>query len=183
MPIASSASALAALLLGVTAAPPLAREPSAGEAATSVSYRVEGSRTLLSIRTGTGPRRALRVRRDATVSPTAEPTSVRVIGELEGAAVILVDTYPSIPGGMSYCQAGEESFLRVISVRRSPPVETFRAKVGSCREDIELASPGIEWAAGSATLRIHWLSGPTGKPETRTVRIGSDGKPVHSGER
>lgn len=147
--------------------------------------RAQRSRTRLEVRTRSGARYSLWVRRDAQASPTAAPTSVRVVGELEGVALLIVDTYPSVPGGLSYCQAGEESFLRVISLARGPPVETFRVKVGSCREDIELTPPGIEWDPGSATLTVHWLLGPTerGKPETRTVRIGSDGRPLRSSGR
>jgi hypothetical protein len=121
----------------------------------------------------------VRVQRDKDVSAKAEPTRVEVLGEVKDIAIILVDTHPSIPGGMSYCQAGEERFLRIISISKKPPEEAFCVKIESCRDNIELVSPGIEWLPESSILRIHWLLGPSAKgmPEVRTIRIGADGSP------
>jgi hypothetical protein len=101
-----------------------------------------------------------------------------VAGEVPGVAVVVVDTYPSAAGGMSLCQAGEERFLRVIALAAPRPAETYRAKVASCRDNVELGSAGIEWRPDSATVRVHWLSGPGGRgvAETRAVRIGPDGR-------
>jgi hypothetical protein len=59
--------------------------------------------------------------------------------------VVLVDSYPSIPGGLSMCQAGEERFLRVVASTGGKAEETFRLKVASCRENLELAAPALEW--------------------------------------
>jgi len=145
----------------------------------SVVYSIKNSKTRFDIRDQTGKSYLIWVKRDATVSPKAQPTGVNVVGEIKGGAIILVDTYPSIPGGMSYCQAGEEQFLRVISISKKTAKETFCVKITSCRDNIELASPGIEWLPESSTLRIHWLLGPTvkGIPENRSIRIGADGKP------
>jgi len=56
------------------------------------------------------------VERDANVAKDATPEKIRIVGVIKGIAIILVDTYRSIPGGMSYCQAGSESFLRVVSI-------------------------------------------------------------------
>ena len=173
-------SASAALLLAFfLQAPARGLESTAPAAATVSSPAVRNAKTRLEIRTPAGTRHVLWLKRDATVSATARPTAVEVIGEVKGAAVVLVDTYPSLPGGMSYCQAGEERFLRVVSILKNPPRETFRVKVASCRDNIELAAPGIEWLPGAATLRLRWLPGaaPKGLAEERTLVIGRDGKP------
>src|SRR6185369_12194967 len=109
------------------------------------SFRVStvGGWTQVEIRRE-GGREILRLERDATVAPVSQPSRVQLIGEIPAAAIILVDTYPSVPGGMSLCQAGEESFLRIISLRRRPAIATLRVKLGSCRDDIELVSPGVD---------------------------------------
>jgi hypothetical protein len=157
----------------------LAQDPVALAAPDSIPNSRESSTSRLEIHTQEGKRYVLRVLRDSTVPSKAQPSEVRVVGELRGSAIIVVDSYRSKPGGMSYCQAGHERFLRIVTVLSKPPQETFRVKIESCRENIELASPGIEWSPESSTLRIHWLLGPSGKgtPEERTVRIGRDGKP------
>ena len=79
---------------------------------------------------------------------------------------------------MSYCQAGEERFLRVIEIASKRPTETYRVKLESCRDNIELASPGLKWSPETKSLNIHWLSAPgqIGKSEDRTLTIGTDGK-------
>jgi hypothetical protein len=115
--------------------------------------------------------------RDTTVAESAPPVALRIIGEIPGAAIVLSDTYRSLPGGLSYCQAGKEQFLRVISVAHRRPEETIRLKTSSCRENIELASPGIEWQPETATLTIHWLMGPNRQQEAenRTYRVTTGG--------
>jgi hypothetical protein len=168
------------LLLGIVAfAAAQVHDSVATASGSSISYSTKNSKTRLEIRTHGGRRYVVWVRRDTTVSPKAQPAKIEVVGEIKGAAIILVDTYPSIPGGMSYCQAGEERFLRVISISNRTSKEAFRVKLESCRDNIELTSPGVEWQPESSTLRIHWLLGPAAKgmPETRTIRIGPDGRP------
>ncbi|HTS54982.1 MAG TPA: hypothetical protein VMH26_17050 [Burkholderiales bacterium] len=159
----------------------LAQAPLALSAPHAVHDSSEGSKSRLEIRTQEGKRYVLRVLRDSTVPSKSQPSQVQVVGELKGSAIIVVDSYRSKPGGMSYCQAGYERFLRVISVSSKAPKETFRVKIDSCRENIELASRGIEWSPESSTLRIRWLLGPStkGTPEERTVQIGRDGKPSY----
>jgi hypothetical protein len=177
MRIAFWASAL--LLATISCA--AAQRPVAVSAGNLISYcTAESSKTRLEIRTREGARYIVSLERDSTVSRNVKPSDVTVVGEVQGSVVILVDTYPSIPGGLSYCQAGKERFLRVISISKKPPEETIRFKLASCRENIELASPGIEWLPESSTLRIHWLLGPATrqKPEELSIRIGSDGKSV-----
>lgn len=146
----------------------------------SVRYSGKASQTRLTIiAPGKKPQR-VSLARDSTVAARSLPSDIRIVGEIPGEVLILVNTYPSIPGGMSYCQAGEEKFLRAVSIARTPPRETLRIKLGSCLQGIELTGPGLEWDRPSATLRIHWLLGPSrkGEPEERTIRIGPDGAPV-----
>ena len=115
---------------------------------------------------------------DASVVKKSAPEKIEVIGELKQVAIVLIDTYASKPAGMSRCQAGEERFLRIFSLANKTPIETFRLKLESCRDNIELESPGIEWSPVSSTLKINWLFGPTapGKPHSRILIIGPDGR-------
>lgn len=143
----------------------------------TVRATIENVTTRFELQTDSGRRYALTATRDATVSPDAQPR-LDVVGEVGGTAIVLVDTYPSIPGGLSFCQAGEERFLRVIALAGGQAKETLRVKVASCRDNLELAAPAIEWVPESSTVRIHWLLGPnSGMPEVRTIQIGRDGHP------
>jgi hypothetical protein len=140
---------------------------------------VDKARTLFTVPKPPGRTYRLHVERDATVAADMAPASLKLVAEIPGSAVILVDAYPSIPGGISYCQAGEESFLRVIAISGKHPVETYRTKLESCRDNLELASAGLTWSPETKTLDIQWLSAPGngGKPENRTLKIGVGGKP------
>jgi hypothetical protein len=173
------ASALVLLVIVSCAA---AQGPAAVSGRNSISYSAEGSKSRIEIRTPDGARYIVRVERDSTVYPNVEPSNVTEVGEVTGSAVILIDTYPSIPGGLSYCQAGEGRFLRIISISKKGARETMRVKLGSCRDNIELGSRGIEWLPKSSTLHIDWRSGPTTKrkPEELTVRIEPGGNAVVS---
>jgi hypothetical protein len=143
----------------------------------TVTARTANAQTEIEIRTG-GVRRVLDVARDDTVPPDAQPARTDIVGEIPKVAIVVADTYPSVPGGMSLCQAGEERFLRVISLTKNEPEETLRLKLASCRENVELSSPGVQWAQDSGTVSINWLAGPGGDAETRSIRIGPDGKPI-----
>jgi hypothetical protein len=168
------------LLLAIGASPLAKSETSAvtsdrGAAGHAASdYKIK-----LDIRSEAGVSYRVRVSRDGTVSRSAKPTKIEAIGEIAGVAVIFVDTYPSIPGGMSYCQAGEERFLHIVSIKKMPPIETFHEKIESCRDNFELASPGVEWLPESSTIRINKFPSPgaTAASDSQTIRIGSDGKP------
>jgi hypothetical protein len=140
-----------------------------------VGNRTDNGRTSLDLQIG-DRRETVLLDRDNTVSAEAEPGGVDVMA-VSDAGVLLVDRYASIPAGLSMCQAGEERFLRVVSLAGSAPLVALTAKVASCRDDIELADPGLEWDASASTLRINWLSGPSGESEGRTIHIGADGRP------
>ena len=148
------------------------------EATVTAAPPSAGKQPMLEFKLPSGNHYAVPAEYDATVLKGTKPRKIKIVGEVKNSAVVLVDTYPSIPGGMSYCQAGEESFLRVVSLAKKTPVETFRTKLESCRDNIELASPGLVWSAESATLVIHWLQGPTspGQAEKRTLIIDAQGK-------
>ncbi|HXD33134.1 MAG TPA: hypothetical protein VN643_18575 [Pyrinomonadaceae bacterium] len=169
-----------ALILGcIAAAAPQARKPRVSRAPISITSTVQHSKTRLVIRTRVGKRYSLLVSRDSNVSANAQPNKVKVIGVINKTAIILADVYPSIPGSLSYCGAGEESFLRVISVATKPPKETLKLKLESCRENLELDSEGVEWLPQTGTLRIHWLTGPAGNgtPEVREISLTNEGRP------
>jgi hypothetical protein len=148
-------------------------------APSTVEAAAAGDSTRLRIRTGAGATYELTVARDSTVAPNAPPAQAEVVGETPDA-VVVVDTYPSAPLGMSFCQAGEERFLRVVSTRGGRAAETLRLKIASCRENLELATPGLEWLRDSSAVRVRWLVGPggAGAPSARTIRIGPDGRPL-----
>jgi hypothetical protein len=119
---------------------------------------------------------AVDVETDATVAAGTAAHRVETIGELAGRFVVVVDRYPSVPGGLSMCQAGEESFVRIVALGAARPRATFTAKIGSCLQNIELADPGLEWRGETATLRIEWLSNAAGMPETQELVISPDGR-------
>jgi hypothetical protein len=121
---------------------------------------------------------AIMLDRDETVASRSPLIEFRLIGEVGQGAVILTDTYRSKSGGLSYCQAGEEQFLRVLSISPQRAEQTLRLKLASCRENVELDDPGVEWNPQTATLTIHWLAAPGGRVESedRTYVITSDGR-------
>lgn len=157
-----------------------AQEPAPLTSGGVITYSASGASTFFLIPMPGGGTSRLRVERDRSVAKDAKPTSVKLVAEISGSALILTDTYASVPGGMSYCQAGEERFLRIIAISGKKPVETYHVKIESCRDNVELASPGIKWSSETKRLDIHWLSAPgeVGKPRDLTLRIGADGKPV-----
>jgi hypothetical protein len=144
----------------------------------TITYTSSSGSTFFLIPKPNGGTSRLSVQRDGTVAQDSTPTSVKLVAEPSISTVILIDTYPSIPGGMSYCQAGEERFLRVLDISGRRPYETFHLKLESCRENIELASPGLKWSPETSSLSIRWLSAPghIGKAEDRTLKIRAKGK-------
>ena len=128
----------------------------------------------LQVRSPSGTSYNVWVTRDASIPAGSTPDNIEFIAGIGRRVIVFIDSYPSISGGMSYCQAGQERFLRIASIARKLAVEIFHVKVESCRDNIELASHGIEWRPESETLSIHWLQGPdgSGKPEVRSIHIG-----------
>jgi hypothetical protein len=97
---------------------------------------------------------------------------VQVVAEMD-SSVVVVDTYLSRPGSGSYCQAGQERFLRVLRLDKDVAQASLSVKLASCWQELELNDPGVEWSAAGSTLRIQWLFGPTNKmqPEELTLRF------------
>lgn len=171
--------ASALLLACAAAAAPQVGKPRNSPAPISITSTVQHSKTRFVIRTRAGKHYSLLVDRDSTISVRARPRKVKIVGNINKTTIIVTDTYPSLSGGMSYCQAGEESFLRVISVAAKTPKETLKLKLESCRENLELESEGVEWLPQTGTLRIHWLTGPAGNgtPEVREINLSNNGTP------
>lgn len=110
---------------------------------------------------GSGP--AVVVTRDKGVPPAARASGVELLGRLGERVVIVADRYRSrLNTGGGQCGAGEERFLRVIRLAPAPAKETYRTKLASCWDDIELRQEGggVQWAPASGELRIDWLQGP-----------------------
>jgi hypothetical protein len=143
-----------------------------------ITYTVSGGQTVLSLPKPQSGRWQVPVERDGTVPQDAEPSSVKVVAEIPGSAILLTDTYSSLPGAMHYCQSGEESFLRVIGIADGRATETYHEKLESCRDNIELASPGLQWAAAARTLDLNWLSTPghPGMGGHQKLTVGPAGK-------
>lgn len=121
-----------------------------------------------------GPARAIVVRRDPASDPRSPILDVHVVGET-ALVIVLVDTVQSRPGGMSYCQAGEEATVRVLALRPAAIVETEHWKLGSCIDGIEASAPPPRFTDG--TLTVTWLHAPVaGKgPGVLRATIAADG--------
>lgn len=173
MPIAFWGSALALALAGCASGGAAPVAPESANIGVGNGANISPERSELEVRTPSGVSHRVHVELDDAVAPGASPIDVRVIAENDRLLVI-VDTYASRSGGMSYCRAGEESFLRVLSLTTGTPLETMRLKVSSCRYNIELGSPGIVWDASRSTLHVAWLSGPASpsSPAELTFHIG-----------
>lgn len=186
MRIACSASLYALLTVSFAAcagekAPAATAQATARAAnakATTVAAHTEQGHTRLTWADARGTAHSIAVARDSTVAALAEPSGATVAGEIADSVLVIVDTYPSIPGGMSYCQSGTERFLRVLSIAAARPVETYRVKLASCLGNIELAADTIAWDAATSQLHINWLAGRGAAhgPESKTMRIGGDGR-------
>jgi hypothetical protein len=169
-----TASWVSALVL-IAACTSTAHQDRAASAPLAMSAHTESGRTRLELRRGGTDLGAVLLNRDATVETDAEANAVDVIADVPGVAVAVADQYPSSPGALSFCQAGDERFLRVLSLAAGKAAETLTVKVASCRDNLELSDPAIEWIAGQSLLRIHWLTGPNGAPEMRIFHVDAKG--------
>jgi hypothetical protein len=149
---------------------------------TVVAYSAHNSLTKFNIKGSDNKLHQLSVQRDRTVAPNRAPKAVESFAVISESTFLLLDTYPSIRAGMSFCLAGEEKFLHIISISEKVAKETLALKLASCRENIELAEPGINWDPTNAILNINWLSGPTlkGQSEQRRIKIEANGNYTNS---
>lgn len=131
--------------------------------------------TVCTVKPVSGSPQRFTLQRDTNVRPN--PTvSLKVVGS-SANTIVFVDSYPSKPAGLNRCQAGKESFLRVVSLSGAKPSETFHTKLESCQENVELALDGLHWDAATRTLHIHWLSAPgTGNESEKSVQLDQAGK-------
>jgi hypothetical protein len=162
------------LALVLLAGPALADAPSLDYPGGSITYETHGSRTTFLITTSAGKHYRIRLPRDSNVARGTPPRQVALVGQLDPDVIILTDSYPSIPGGLEYCEAGEEKFLRVISLAAGSALQTYHVKLESCRQNVQLATSGLDWQPEARTLSIHWTSGHQGvdKAENQTIKIG-----------
>lgn len=122
-----------------------------------------------------GRLRVVVLARDATVLPH-DTATLKLVAALP-SAVIVIDSYSSAPGGAMGCQAGTESFLRVLSFERIMPVVTYSVKLESCLQNVELALDGVTWDASTHQLGIHWLTATAGqKAMDVAVTVGDAGR-------
>lgn len=138
----------------------------------------EVGKAALEIRFPSEKAQILPLKTDANVNPGSGIATVELVASVWSNTLVVQDTYASMPGPLSMCQAGQESFLRVIGL--APLKEILSFKLASCRDDIELASPGLEWDAHTATLKIRWLSDVNHIAQEKTLRIARDGTIVPS---
>ncbi len=96
----------------------------------------------------------LKLELDETVASGSRPALV-LVGETGDGIVIVEDSYYSHAGGLSYCRAGREEFLRVLNLNK-PAKETLRLKLNSCLQNLELDDPGLLWSPESQVLEIRW---------------------------
>ncbi len=136
--------------------------------------------TTLTLSQAQGAPVSVELDRDQDVAPSAPLLDLAAIAEVEGRAFIITDGYPSVPGGLSYCRAGEEQFLRVLVVSGQLLRQMLRLKLASCRDNVELASDGLRWAPDSMTLSVHWLFAPgtDQQPATQEYNIDPSGIPT-----
>lgn len=125
-----------------------------------------------------GPRRkykSLIVRRDAASDPQSPILAAHILGEIGGDVIVLEDTVQSRLGGLSYCQSGEETTVRVLAIVHHAISETAHWKVESCVEGIEPEPPPPQ--LNQTTLSVHWLHAPiAGKGRgTLEARIAANG--------
>jgi len=111
----------------------------------TTSYSTVAGKTRLDIRILNGVRYIIKLKSDQTVSPKVSPNKLTIIGEIGGTVIIFIDAYPSTSGGLSYRQAGEEKFLRIVAILKKAAVETFQIELENCRDNIELATHSIDW--------------------------------------
>jgi hypothetical protein len=176
-----------ASLLVLAAALPVAAQQSITLASgATVTATVSGTETIFRLRAPhKNKTRTLALKRDETVAKDTRTPDLKLVGEVPGKAILLTDTYPSQASGLAECQAGEEQFLRVITTAGQRLVESYHVKLASCREDIELGSPGLDWSESKRTLTVDWLAGPhaadeSGKPgetiTSETITIDANGR-------
>lgn len=124
----------------------------------SISLATKSGTTVIDVRGPHGKSRSLALRRDAASDPQSPILGARILGEVGESVIVLIDTVQSRPGGLSYCQAGEESTIRVFAIKPKAIAETARFKLDSCIDGIESKAPPPHFDHGK--LVVTWLHAP-----------------------
>jgi hypothetical protein len=169
---ASALGIVAALLAGSTGT-------GAAAARSIVATAPDGSATPLTasargrtmIFTLAGVARPLRVPLGRDIAANDSRHSVTLLVSPAPGQVLVIDTYASAPQSLARCQAGEELFMRLLDFAAARPAQTWQLKIASCIDTLELSDSGGEWSKADQTLTLNWLTGPTGKPETRRYKV------------
>lgn len=96
------------------------------------------------------------------------PRDIKLLAR-HGRLIALADTYPSKPQGLGRCQAGGETWFRVIDTRSG--TERYARMVDSCLGSEQWGDPPVTVSAGGGTITLNLLSEPP-----VTVRLGDDGR-------
>ena len=100
---------------------------------------------------------------------------VRDVHRLPGGVVALIDSYQSRTGPMARCQAGAESWLRILApARKGGLTEKFARKIESCTDSLVPADPAVEWR-DETTFALHLLDDGKGGEVTETFRVVPSG--------
>jgi hypothetical protein len=105
--------------------------------------------------------------RDETIAPGSPVQGFELLAQKPSGVYVITDRYASRPGPMSYCQSGQEQFVRVLKRSRGLR-QTFSRKVQSCRSNLELGPAGVSWDNASSTLTIDG-------DQPKRYRIADDG--------
>lgn len=142
--------------------------------ASVASHSRETAKIRFEVKTQPTSSYVISVRRDENVSFGTTPDKVGLIGDFSGASAVLVDAYPSSTSDASNCHAGQERYLRVLSISKKPSEEVFSMKIASCDDTVELAAPGVGWIPESRTVHIRWYLDAVWKvgPEAKVIQLG-----------
>lgn len=103
-----------------------------------------------------------------------DPAGMRRIRVMRtrGSLVALTDSYASKPQGMSYCQAGEEVYFRVVD--KAARKERYSKLIDSCLGRALSVDPPVAWKS-TYTATLNLLREPA-----VTVTLGADGTVTHT---
>jgi len=135
----------------------------------TLRYSTERNRTRVELRPAkkSATKTQVLLLRDETVAPAGPVQAFELLAEKPSGVYVVTDRYASRPGPMSYCQAGQEQFVRVLVQSRGLR-ETFSLKVLSCRSNLELGPAGLSWDNASSTLTVDGA-------DPKRYRVGDDG--------
>ncbi len=97
------------------------------------------------------------VRLDETTVARDAPRNIKVLAR-HGSLIALSDTYTSKPQALGRCQAGEETWFRVIDTKA--PAERYARLVDSCLTSRQWGDPPITVSSNGATITLNLLSEP-----------------------